>query len=140
MVEAFQIIIIAMIFILSAVLIKRSYIKEKKEIKNYKRTRAKIERTIYSDTGNAKYDVSFVADGKALTAQTHHYSFKTKSLNPGEEVEIGYFFTKRGVPRAVIFDERVVPVSSSLPSAYKLFFIIGIVLLIVGCIVLLQNI
>ena len=140
MVNAIQIIIIAMIFIFGAILIKRSQIREKKEINKYKRTRAKIERTIYSDTGNAKYYVSFVDDGKVFMAQTNHYSSKTKSLNPGDEVEIGYLFTKRDVPRAVIFDERIIPVSLSVPRTYKLFFIIGIALLIIGCIVLIQNI
>ena len=54
------------------------------------------------------------------------------SLNPGDEVKIGYFFAKNGAPRAVILDERIIPVSDSVPGYYKFVASIGILLLLVA--------
>ena len=71
-------------------------------------------------------------NGHKITAQTEYYSSKTKSLNPGDEVKIGYFFTKHGLARAFIFDERVVPVSNAIPKYYRFFAIIGVLMLLVA--------
>lgn len=98
----------------------------------YKRMYAIIDRVIFSDTGNAKYYVSFKKNGNVILTETDHYSSETKSLNPGDEVNIGYYFTQKGMPRAVIFDERLVPVSNSAPWFYKFLTIVGILFLLVS--------
>lgn len=86
----------------------------------------------FSDTGNAKYYFSFKEKGNVILAEPDHYSSETKSLNPGDEVNIGYYFTQKGMPRAVIFDDRLVPVSNSVPWFNKFLTIVGILLLLVA--------
>ena len=100
-----------------AIMIKRADKNDNLKMKNYKRTSATIERVILSEAGNVYYYVSFLYNGNKLTAHSNHYTSNPKSLksrddlNIGDEVEIGYFFTKGGTPRVVIFDERLIPIS-----------------------------
>lgn len=92
-----------------------------------------IKSAIFNDTGNVWYYVSFSENGNKITAKTDTYTSETKSLNPGDEVEIGYYFTKRGNhPRAVIFDKRVIPCSTSVPGFGKFLNIVGILFLIIA--------
>lgn len=130
--------VISIIFLVIAYGFKRAHKTDREQIDSYKQTHATIERAIFSDTGNVKYYVSFFEDGNKITAQTDHYTSETKSLNPGDEVKIGYFFTKNGAPRAVILDEHVIPVSNSAPAFYKGCFVIGTVLLLVAVILLVR--
>lgn len=138
MIKYVMVFVISIFFLAISFIIKLSYKKEKLQIENYKRTSATIDRVIWSDTGNAKYYVSFLDNGNSITAQTDYYSSETKSLNPGDEVKIGYFFIKDKIPRAVIFDERVIPVSNSVPRFYKLLTIIGILLFLTALFMLIK--
>lgn len=122
MVKIVQILFIGIVLL---VIVFRMRADSKKTI-DYKQTYATIDRVIFSDTGNAKYYVSFQENGDKITAQTDHYSSETKSLNPGDEVKIGYYFTKNNTPWAVILDERVIPVSSSISGFCKFLAIVGI--------------
>ncbi len=105
---------------------------DSKKTVDYKQTHATIDRVIYSDTGNVKYYVSFQENGDKITAQTDHYSSETKSLNPGDEVKIGYYFTKNNTPWAVILDDRVIPVSSSISGFCNFLAIVGILFVIIA--------
>ena len=103
------------------------------EKQKYKKTLGTIKRTNFTDTGNVWYYVSFLQNENEITAKTNRYTSETKSLNPGDEVEIGYYFTKRGNhPRAVIFDKRVIPCSTSVPGFGEFLNIVGILLLIIA--------
>ncbi len=124
--------VIAIIFLVIAFRIKASYKNECLQVENYKQTYATIDRVIFSDTGNAMYYVCFMENGNKITAQTDYYTSKTKSLNPGDEVKIGYFFNKGGIPLAVIFDERVITVSNYVPRFYIFMTIVGILLLLIA--------
>lgn len=130
MVKVVIVLIIAIVLLVIAYGLKAAHKNDILQMDNYKQTYATIERVIFSDTGNAKYYVSFSENDNKITAQTDHYSSGTKSLNPGERVKIGYFFTKNGTPRAVILDERVTPVSNSASGFYKFLAIVGILLLL----------
>ncbi len=130
MVKSAVVFVIAVVMLVISCGMKVSLKNEKKKMANYKQTRATIDRVIFSDTGNAKYVVSFFENGNRITAQTDHYSSKAKSLNPGYEVRIGYYFTKKGLPWAVILDERVIPVSNHVSGYARLFAVIGVLLLL----------
>lgn len=132
MVKLIIILVIAVALLVVAFRMKTALQNDSSKMDNYKQTFATIERVIFSDTGNAKYYVTFSENGNKITAQTDHYSSNTKSLNPGDEVKIGYFFAKNGAPRAVILDERLIPVSNSVPGYYKFIAVIGILLLLVA--------
>lgn len=129
MVKTFIVFVIAIVFLVIAFMTRAAFRNEILQMGNYKRTQAIIDRVVFSDTGNAKYYVSFEEDGNVILAETNHYSSEIKSLNPGDEVKIGYYFIKRGTPRAVIYDERLIPVSNSVPWFYRFMTIVGILLL-----------
>lgn len=132
MVKIVIVFVIAVVLLVIAFVVKAAQKNEGLQMDNCKQTYATIDRVIFSDTGNAKYYVSFSEKGNRITAQTDHYSSETKSLNPGDEVKIGYFFTKNGAPRAVILDGRLMPVSNSVSGFYKFLIIIGILILLVA--------
>lgn len=132
MVKIIIVFVIAIVLLVVAFRMKFALQNDSLQMDNYKQAFATIDRVIFSDIGNAKYYVTFTENGNKITAQTDHYSSKTKSLNPGDEVKIGYFFAKNGSPRAVILDENVVPVSNAVPGYYKFVAIIGLLLLIVA--------
>lgn len=132
MVKSVIVLVIAIVLLVVAFRMKSALQNDSLQMDNYKQTFATIDRVIFSDTGNAKYYVTFTENGNKITAQTDHYSSKTKSLNPGDEVKIGYFFAKNGAPRAVILDESVVPVSNGIPGYYKFIATIGLLLLLVA--------
>ena len=132
MVKTFLVFVIAIIFLVIAFIIKRAHKKEQAQMNNYKQTFATIDRTIYSDTGEVRYYVSFVDDDRTILAQTDYYSSETKSLKAGDEVKIGYFFIRENTAHAVIFDERVIPVSNSIPRVYKFMTAIGLLLILVA--------
>lgn len=124
--------IIAIIFLVIAFVIKIAHQKERAQIENCMQTYATIDRKIYSDTGEVKYYVSFVDNGRTIMAQTDYYSSETKSLDLKDEVKIGYFFIRENTAHAVILDDRVVPVSNSDSTIYKFIALIGILLLLVA--------
>ena len=126
------ILVIGVIFIMAAICIRNGFVHEKERRKGYKRTNALVNRVIYSDSGNVKYYVSYEKDEKKILAQTDHYSSSTKNLNPGDAVEIGYYYTKSGNPRAVIFDNRIIPVYAELRKTYVIAGVIGICFLTIG--------
>ena len=133
MIQCSLVIVISLIFFFSSFRLKKSLKDEELEKQKYKKTLGTISKTIFTDTGNVWYYVSFLENGNKITAKTDSYTSETKSLNPGDAVEIGYYFTKRGNhPRAVIFDERVIPCSTSIPRYCKFFNIVGILLLLVA--------
>lgn len=129
MVKIVIVFVIAIALFVIAFMMKVAHKNEGVQMDNCKQTYATIDRVIFSDTGNAKYYVSFSENGNKIIAQTDHYSSGTKSLNPGDGVKIEYFFTKNGAPRAVILDERLTPVSNSVSGFYKFLTIVGILLL-----------
>lgn len=132
MVKIVVVFVIAVVLLIIAYGLKSTHKNDSLQTDDYKQTFATIDRVIFSDTGNAKYYVSFSENGTKITAQTDHYSSKTRSLDTGDEVKIGYFFTKKGAPRAVILDERVIPVSNASSGFYKLLIIVGALLLLVA--------
>ena len=138
MVKTVMIFVIAIIFLLISFLIRLAHQKENTQIENSKQTIATIDRTIYSDTGEVMYYVSFTENGRTIIAQTDHYSSKTKSLDPGDQVKIGYFYIRGKTAHAVIFDERVSPVSDSDPSICRFLTIAGILLLLIAAIMLVK--
>lgn len=140
MVKIVIVFVIAIVLLVVAFRMKGALQSNNSQMDNYKQTFATIDRVIFSDTGNVKYYVTFMENGNKITAQTDHYSSKTKSLNPGDEVTIGYFFAKNGAPRAVILDESVVPVSNAVPSYYKFVAIIGLLLILVAVAMLVKTI
>ena len=137
--RAICVFIIAAIFLGIAFLIRSSQKKEKAQVDNCKRTNATIVRTIFSDTGEPKYYVSFEDNGRTITAQTDHYSSETKSLSPGDQVEIGYFFIRENVARAMIFDERVIPISNVVPIIFKFFAAVGVLLFLLAASMLVKG-
>lgn len=126
------VLVIAVVLFVVAFRMKTVLQNDRAQMDNYKQTFATIDRVIFSDTGNAKYYVTFMENGNKITAQTDHYSSNTKSLNPGDEVKIGYFFAKNGAPRAVILDERLTPVSNNVSGYYRFIAAIGILLLLIA--------
>ena len=115
---------IALLFIIGAVFLIIALLGAvRSEPKDYTRTEAVIERAIFSDTGNVKYYVSFVNNGVEILAQTDHYSSETKSLNPGDKVEIGYYLTKNCKFRAVVLDDCLEPVSSRVGLFFKFMLV-----------------
>ena len=133
MVKIGIIFVIAIVLLVVSFKMKTALQDESSQMDNYKQTFAIIDKVIFSDTGNAKYYVK-------ITAQTDHYSSETKTLNPGDEVKIGYFFTKNGAPRAVILDEHLTLVSNGVPGFYKFIAIVGLLLLIAAVIMLAKAI
>lgn len=132
--------VLSIILFVIAVKLKSSLKKDDLKKENYKTTLAIIDRVIYSETGNVRYYVSFLDNGNIVTAQTNYYSSATKSLNTGDEVNIGYYFVKGKIPRAVIYDERVTPCSNSLSGLYKLLNVAGVLLLIIALFMLIRLI
>lgn len=132
MVKSIIVFVIAVVLLMVAFRMKAALQSNNSQMNKYKQTFATIDRVIFSNTGNAKYYVTFMENGNKITAQTDHYSSNTKSLNPGDEVKIGYFFIKNGTPRAVILDERVVPVSNAVSGYYKFVAVIGLLLILVA--------
>lgn len=140
MVKIGIILVIAIVLLVVSFKMKTALQDESSQMDNYKQTFAIIDKVIFSDTGNAKYYVTFIENGNKITAQTDHYSSETKTLNPGDEVKIGYFFTKNGAPRAVILDEHLTLVSNGVPGFYKFIAIVGLLLLIAAVIMLAKAI
>lgn len=140
MVNAVITFVIAIALLVAAFRIKVALQRDNLQREHYKQTFATIDRVLFSDTGNARYYVIFTENGNKIVAQTDYYSSETKSLNPGDKVKIGYYFAKNGAPRAVIFDERVVPVSNGVPNFYRFTATIGLLLLIVAVAMLVKAI
>ena len=114
----------AAIFLAAGILIKRSLAKEKKQEKNLKEAEATIDRV--------KYYVRFLMDGKEILAQTVRYTSDAKSLNPGDRVTIGYYFTQNGTPRARILDDGVIPCADSVSNFSWILFVISGFLGLIG--------
>ena len=127
MVKAVELAVIAIVFIVISRFIEIGIDKEKN--RKYKKVIGVIDRTIVEEGGNAYYYVSFKDGGESYLAKTDHYSSSTMSLDEGEEVEIGYYETKGGEVRAVILDDRVVPVFKSIPRVHTIVMLFGLVLL-----------
>ena len=136
MVKTIMIFIISFIFLMISIMVKLAYKNENFKRANYKHTLAIIERSCFSEEGKLYYYVSFFDNGNKFVAQTDRYTFTTKTLESGDEVDIGYYFTKRGTPRAVILDTHFVPCSNSVPGFYRLFAFIGIVLFFIAILAL----
>lgn len=125
--------VISLIFFFGSSKFKKTFKEDELEKEKYKKTFGTIKSAIFTDIGNVWYYVSFMESGSEITAKTDCYTSDTKSLNPGDEVKIGYYFTKRGnQPRAVIFDERVIPCSTAVPRFCKFLNIVGLLLLIIA--------
>lgn len=123
---------LALLMFLFSWRMKISYSKSEETKRTAKRTTAKIDRVIFSDTGNVKYYVYFYENEKKILAQTEHYTSDNKSLNSGDQVEISYYYTKEGKPRAVICFPQMIPCADSTVNFYKGIAIIGGVLLLVA--------
>lgn len=106
--------------------------------KQYNKTLATIVQVIYSESGNVRYDVSFWDKKAKVLAQTDYYSSSTKSLNPGDEVEIGYYYIDGKIPRAVIHDNRIVPCANSVSKFYIFLAILGAVLFITALLMMIR--
>lgn len=132
MVKAIITFVIAIIILLIAFIIKSAHQKERTQIENSKQTIATIDQTIYSDTGEVMYYISFIENGMTIVAQTDYYTSETKSLNPGDQVKISYFYINEKTVHAVILDDRVIPVSDSDLSVYRFMIIVGILLLLIA--------
>ena len=98
-----------------------------------------IQKVIYTDSGNAYYYVAFNANGTAYTGQSITYSYKTKTLNDGDTVQIQYYFTKSGRARVIIDDNRLIPCEASFESYGKVFKSLSIVLFGVAVVVLVTK-
>lgn len=131
--------ILALVFLVIAFVMKKGYDDDNAKKEGYKQTYATVEKTLFSDTGNAWYYVSFMEDDKKIVAQTDHYSSETKSLNPGDQVTIGYYYVNENTARAVILDDRVIPVSNSTPKFYKVTAIIGAALFLVAVVMFVKG-
>lgn len=134
MFQVVGLVVIAIGFLLVAFAMKPS--PEREDIR---RTKGVIDRVIYSDEGNVMYYVRFVENEQKIMAQTVSYSYSTKSLNPDEEVEIGYYYTKKGRPRAIIFDDRITRCSEESLIWIKIFNIIGAAFLLLAFYVAVKN-
>ena len=96
MIKCSLVFIISLICFFISSRVKKSLKAEEMEKQKYKKTLGTIKRTNFTDTGNVWYYVSFLQNENEITAKTNRYTSETKSLHPGDEVEIGYYFTKRG--------------------------------------------
>lgn len=129
--------IIAFLFLFLSWKMRTGLKKDARAQESYLPAHGVISRTVFSETGNVRYYVVFVGAGKQMEAQTVYYSSRTKSLSPGDPVDIGYYFAKDGItPRAVIYDNRLVPCSDSVPGFCTLMAVIGAVLLLTGVLML----
>mgnify|MGYP005782494823 FL=1 len=138
MVKGIMVLCISLIFFFLAAKIRSSLKRDTIKRKQYNRVLGTIAQVIYSDSGNVRYDVSFRDKGVQVLAQTDYYSSSTKSLNPGDEVEIGYYYIDGKIPRAVIHDDRIIPCANSVPGFCMFLTIIGAVLLVTALIMIVK--
>lgn len=138
MVKGIIVLCISIFFFALAAKMRSSLKQDAIKRKQYNKTLATIVQVIYSESGNVRYDVSFWDKKAKVLAQTDYYSSSTKSLNPGDEVEIGYYYIDGKIPRAVIYDNRIVPCANSVSKFYIFLAILGAVLFITALLMMIR--
>lgn len=138
MVKGIIVLCISFVFLFSAAKMRSSLKRDIIKRKQYDKASGTVVQAVYSETGNVRYDVSFWDNGVQVLAQTDYYSSSTKSLNPGDEVEIGYYYIDGKIPRAVIYDDRIIPCADSVPGFCMFLTIIGAVLLVTALIMIVK--
>lgn len=132
---------IIIIFVISIIFfVIAAFLKPSSKIQEEKITTAVIKRKIYSETANVKYYVEFFENGKKVTAQTKYYTSSAKSLDSGDEVEIGYYYTEKNIPVVNIHDKRVISCEEASSGFYKYVNAAGGALLIIAIISLVRKI
>ena len=139
MIRVCMVFLLAIGFLLGGMAVKISIKKDAAKEKDYKRTTATITKAIQSDGGSMKYYVMFFNNGTKAVAETCYYSSSTKSLNPGEKVEIGYYRVG-DVTRAVIYDNRIVRCTAGLPNFYRFLMAGGILLFVIAVLELAKTV
>lgn len=98
-------------------------------VKKYK-TKAIIDKVIYSDSGNVRYYIKFNKDNKEIKGQTIYYSKTDRKYHEGDSVEINYHYTKNNKIIAEIIDDDLVPCSNSLKNGKYILLLLSIFFLI----------
>jgi len=115
--------------------------KGTREIENESKikTTAIISDVAIVDGGDAMYYVTFLENGKPITAQSIYYSFCTPTLKIGEEVEIAYYYAKGGRAYAMILNQNLVPCLSSTKNFCRCLTAMGIVFLVLAGYLFVKN-
>ncbi len=108
--------------------------REVSQKSNLQATNATVEQIYNHNDNSLEYHVSFDHDGTRVTAKAGRYCPKQEAkVCAGETVEIGYYFLRNGTPRAIIFDNRLIPVSEIIPRCCKVMAAIWIICLCLAC-------
>lgn len=99
--------------------------KKDNNIEKYK-TKAIIEKVIYSDVGNVKYYIKFNKDNEEMRGQTIYYSKTNHKYHEGDSAEIYYHYTKNNKIRAEIIDDDLVTVSSTIKYSRYVLLLLAI--------------
>lgn len=126
--------VIALIFIVVATMLKPS---SKTIVVN--KTTGIIDKVVYSETGNVMYYVSFYNNHSKIIAHSDYYSSSTKSLSPGEIVEIGIVNIRKDKFNVLIYDDRITPCASSAKTYSRISYIFGIAMLLLDVILLVKK-
>jgi len=129
--EVITLFIFALIFAVLAFLTRNAG----KQNRHLKYAIATIERISHVDA-EINYYVSFLENGKILHGKTISYPPSTKRLHVGERVEISYYNTKAGWPRAIIQDNELIPCENSLKVLPKVLLgiSVGFVVAVILCV------
>lgn len=109
--------------------------KKKDNVKKYK-TKAIIDKVIYSDTGNVRYYIKFNKDNREIKGQTIYYSKTDRKYNEGDNAEIYYHYTKNNKIMAEIIDDDLVPCSNSLKNGKYILLFLSVFFFVVSMITL----
>lgn len=109
--------------------------KKKDNVKKYK-TKAIIDKVIYSDTGNVRYYIKFNKDNREIKGQTIYYSKTDRKYNEGDNAEIYYHYAKNNKIMAEIIDDDLVPCSNSLKNGKYILLFLSVFFFVVSMITL----
>jgi len=126
----------AIVFSIRKWLIKTEKIEAEREMFE---TVGVINQVIYSEGGNARYDVVFFQGKSRVVAQSIYYSSCTPTLNIGEQVEIAYYYTKKGRVYAMILNQNLVPCDVVAKPFRRCLTAMGIVFLVLAGYLFIKN-
>lgn len=111
--------------------------KKDDNVEKYK-TKAIIDKIIYSDSGNVRYYIKFNKDSEEMRGQTIYYSKTNRKYNEGDSVEIYYHYTKNNKIMAEVIDNDLVPCSNSLKYGKYILLLLSVFFFVVSVVSLLK--
>ena len=104
------------------------------------RTTGVIDKAIYGDTGNVRYYVNTVVNGKVISVKSPYYSSKTKSLPEGKDVVVDYIVSSKGVSSVEILNEDIILCKDDMGGELRVLAGFGVLVLIIIAISMIKNI